>query len=245
MRAFVKPWGAIAPIVLLLCAGCDHDFLDCVGDDGHEDAYTRDYDLAGFDEIECRSAFRVSVKQASTFHVSVSVPACLRDRLDIDRSGSRLHVGASGGGCSGGERRITIELPSLKGIDASEACRIELEGIASVGAVALEARAASSVNGDLSATTTKLVLGSASEANLNGRTDQLDLEVREASRARLASFATRRTDARLAGASSATVRVSEWLGVTASGVSTLRYIGDPQLGRVELSGASRIERQAE
>jgi hypothetical protein len=47
----------------------------------------------------------------------------------------------------------------------------------------------------------------------------------------------------LSAARTATVSVGEWLDVTASGLSVLRYAGDPQLGRVNLSGGSRLERE--
>jgi hypothetical protein len=227
----------------LLGAGCDvHELVDhlgcCGGDCGRE--VTRTYDLADFDELDCRAAFNVTVQQGAQHRVTVTVSKDIEDDLVVRRDGNRLRLDLdSGHGC--GERRAVIEMPALRRVEARDVCRVRLDGPPSAGAVALDLSAASSVEGDLSASAIALRLSGASRADLAGATDQLDLEASGASRAELGDLTARRAGVDLDGASFARVRVSDWLDVVARGVSTLRYFGHPRLGRVDLSGGSRLE----
>jgi hypothetical protein len=227
----------------LLGAGCDvHDLVDhlgcCGGGCGRE--VTHSYDLADFDELDCRAAFDVTVRQGGQHRVTVTVAEDIEDDLVVRRDGNRLRLDLDNGHACG-ERRAVIEMPALRRVEARDVCRVRLEGPSSGGAVALDLSAASSVEGDLSASAIALRLSGASRADLAGATDQLDLDASGASRADLGDLAAIRAVVTLDGASWARVRVSEWLDVVASGASTLRYIGHPRLGRVDLSGGSHLD----
>jgi hypothetical protein len=223
-------------------AGCDiHDLTwDCWDDDCGPEV-TRTYDLSGFDAIQVEDAFRVTVRQAAGFRVEASVPERREDDLEIRRDGTWLRIG--GRGRCGAVSRVTVELPGLRRIEARDASRITLRDISSSGRLELDLSGASHVEGDLDADTTLVRLATASEAELEGTTERLELDLAEASRARLRDLASRRAEAELRAASTATISVSQWLDVTASGASVLRYAGDPELGRVDLSGGSRLERE--
>ena len=226
----------------LVGAGCDIDdlTLDCRDDDCGP-MITRTYDLADFEAIHVEDAFRVTVRQAASFHVEVSVPERREDDLEIRRDGAWLRIG--GKSTCGALSRVTVELPVLRRLEAKGASQITLRDIASPGRVELALSEASSVEGDLAAGAILVRLATASLAELEGSTEDLELDISEASRARLRGLASRRADAELRAASTATISVSQRLDVTASGVSVLRYIGNPELGRVDLSGGAQLERE--
>jgi len=203
---------------------------------------SRTYDFSGFDSIRVEDAFDVTVRQGDAFRVEVSVPEGAEDDLDVRQDGSWLHIGG-GGGCGSFARRATLELPVLRRLEAGSASRVTLRGLSSAGSLHMALSAASRVEGDLEADTTTLRLSLASSAQISGRTDLLELSVSEASRGQLDDLSSRSADVRLSAASNATISVSDRLDVTATAASVLRYIGDPELGRVDLSGGSRLERQ--
>ena len=60
------------------------------------------------------------------------------------------------------------------------------------------------------------------------------------SRLDASDFCVQNADIEVSGASSATVYVLGRLDVEVSGLSTLRYLGDPELGAVNLAGISRV-----
>jgi hypothetical protein len=238
--------GRLSMVVIpavLAATGCHIDDLTWgCHDRGCGPQVSRNYDFSGFDSIRVEDAFDVTVRQGDAFHVEVSVPEGAEDDLDVRQDGSWLRI-AGGGGCGSFARRATVELPVLRHLEAESASRVTLRGLSAPGPIQLALSAASRVEGDLEAETTILRLALASSAELSGRTDLLELTVSEASRGQLRDLLSQCVDARLSAASSATISVSDQLDVTATGASVLRYIGDPQLGRVDLSGGSRLERQ--
>jgi hypothetical protein len=223
-------------------AGCDIDDLTdgCWDDDCPE--ITRTYELDGFDAIQVEDALRLTVRQGDNFGVRVTVPERLEDDIEVSRDGNRLHIALDeGGGC--GERRVEIEMPLLRALEAQEASRVVLRGLSTPGTLELDLSGASRVEGDVSVAATVVHLSGASEAELSGTTERLELNASEVSRARLLDLSARSADVQLHSVSSGWVTVSERLDVAASGASVLRYAGDPELGRVDLSEGSRLERE--
>jgi hypothetical protein len=212
---------------------CDHDCGNQV---------TRTYDLSDFDEIECHSAFRVTVRQGAAYRVTVTVAEHDLDDVRVRREGNQLRFSLEHG-LLDGEAQAVVELPQLRHLEAYDASRVELEGISTSGPVRLELRSASKLEGDLTAGDLTLDLEAASHAELSGTVNGLKLDASGISEARLRALSSRRADVDLSGASSATIRVSEWLDVEASGLSVLHYFGDPRLGRIELSGGARLEHE--
>jgi hypothetical protein len=228
----------------LLAAGCHLDHLtdDDWCDHDCDSRITRTYDEVDFDEIECHSAFHLTVRQSNAFRVVVTVPERSVDDIEVRRNGNRLRLSLEHGFLDG-EARAVIELPLLRRIEAHDASEVRLERIASPGAIEVRLRGASKLEGDLEAERTVVDLGAASSATLTGTTDELDLDASGVSEAHLRDLSSRRADVELSSASTATIRVSEWLDVKASELSVLHYYGDPRLGRTDLSSGARIEHE--
>ena len=234
---------ALVPAVLF-AAGCV-DHLTDDGDRGDHDSgdsVTRTYDEVDFDEIEIHSAIHLTVRQSDSFRVRITVPERSLDEIEVRRSGSRLRLSMDNGFLDG-EARAVIELPLLRRVESHDAGQVRLERIVSPEAVAIQLDDASQLEGDLDAEGTVVDIGSASQARLDGRTGELKLHVSGVSEAHLRNLRCRRADVKLSSASSATIDVSEWLDVTASGLSVLHYYGDPHLGRVDTSSGGRIEHE--
>ncbi len=231
------------PLALLAGCGLDHITAHdgCHGR-GCDDVVTRSYDLAGFDEVDCRGGIEVLIRQGAGFRVTATVPDRLQTELEVRLEGSRLVIRPEDHWHgSHGDVEVTVEMPRLRRLAAGSGTEVRLEGISSPGSIEMEVEDASQVRGDLTAQAAVLRLGGASQAELNGTASRLDLEASGASQARLRDLSTRRADVELRSLSRATISVSDWLEVTVRELSCLHYAGRPQLGRVDVSGGSCLD----
>jgi hypothetical protein len=230
----------------LLATGCPCDHLTdgdwCDRDCDRHGQITRSYDEVDFDEIEVHSAFHLTVRQSDSFQVRVTVPERSVDNIQLRRSGGRIRLSMEHGFLDG-DVSATVELPLLRQVDAHDASEVRLERIESSGTVTLRLEDASKIRGELHANRTELDVSKASEATLDGRTDELKLDVSGVSEAHLRNLPTGRADVKVVSASSATIDVSDWLDVTAKSLAVLHYYGDPHLGRVDLSSGGRLEHE--
>ncbi len=235
---------ALVLSVLLAATACGFAGIDwdCSSHGCHSVA-TRTYDFKDFDSIQIQNAFNVTVQPAQEFRVSVTVAESTVPDLDVRQEGKRLVIGVRGNSCSCRDRRAVVTLPILRRVDAKDASQATLQGHLSSEKLELYFSDASKVMGDGTADATVLHLSDASDADLSGTTGRLELEVVDGSNARLRNLAARQADVVLRDGSSAFVSVADRLDVTASGGSSLRYAGEPVLGRTDVSGGSSLERE--
>lgn len=78
---------------------------------------------------------------------------------------------------------------------------------------------------------------------LTGTAETAGLEASGASSLRLANYRVQNADVRLSGASNADLEVSSRSDIEVSGASRLTFGGNPTVGRIEVSGASKINRR--
>ncbi|HEY90551.1 MAG TPA: DUF2807 domain-containing protein [Dehalococcoidia bacterium] len=125
-------------------------------------------------------------------------------------------------------------------IELSGASRAELRG--SSGDLVIKVSGASKVTGDMTAGNTRLHVSGASHVELSGSGKALVVETGGASNVKLGSFSTSDTDIRSGGASRTTVNVTGKLDAKLGGASVLRWKGEPTMGDIRTSGASRLEK---
>jgi Putative auto-transporter adhesin, head GIN domain len=116
---------------------------------------------------------------------------------------------------------VRVGVRTLRGIDASGACIVDVDGVA---------------GGDF-----RVALSGASQFTGNGRVDRLDADLSGASRISASTLTALIATVRLSGASVALLRVVQSLTGSVDGASTLDYLGDPSV-QVSTSGASTVRR---
>jgi len=127
-------------------------------------------------------------------------------------------------------------------VELSGASRAELRG--SSGDLVIKVSGASKITGDMTAGNTRLHVSGASHVELSGSGKDLVVDTGGASHVELGSFATGDTDIRSGGASRTMVNVTGKLDVKLGGASVLRWKGEPRMGDIRTSGASRLEKRA-
>ena len=243
-----------------LLAGCTREPLQ----PGDENAETRTYDFTGFSEVEIEDAFIASVTYADTFSINVTARENVINRVNVSVEGNTLKLGLDGWSWLWflrGTPTAVITMPALSALKISGASQVDVQGFSSGDDLGIEVSGASTINfddmesgdfnavisgasrvrGSLNAAGSDFELSGASQLELTGKADDLKIEASGASNVNLAGFPADNADIELSGASRGEVSVSGELDVTLSGASRLRYSGNPQLGRVDVSGASSLD----
>ncbi len=236
----------IAALVLALgLAACGDD------EEGDEEAVrgsgnvvTEDMEFADFTAVDAQNAFAVEISQSETFGVTIRVDDNILDLLDVSKAGDTLRIRLKP---PVSLRNATLEaeitMPDLQGLKLSGASRASVSGFRSSGQIDIDLSGASTLDGDLEAGEIDMHVSGASRVVLEGSATGLTIEASGASSLDLADFVVSTAEVDLSGASDATVNARERIDpVDVSGVSRLRYLGDPSLGDVSTSGASTVEK---
>ena len=196
-----------------------------------------------FEALDISHAFSVEVVQGDTYRVIVHVDDNFADDLEIVQQGAVLRIGLKPefrGGLTSATLEAEVTMPELSGIEVSGASQAEVSGFASNSPFSGEVSGASVLRGEIEAGDTHLDVSGAGSAELSGHGDGLTIDVSGGSSVDLANYPVTDVIIDASGASSVTVNVSGTLSVSASGASSVKYLGDPTLGSIDISGASNI-----
>ena len=196
-----------------------------------------------FEALDISHAFKVEVVQGDTYRVIVHVDDNFADDLEIVQQGAVLRIGLKPefrGGLTSATLEAEVTMPELSGIEVSGASQAEVSGFASNSPFSGEVSGASVLRGEIEAGDTHLDVSGAGSAELSGHGDGLTIDVSGGSSVDLANYPVTDVIIDASGASSVTVNVSGTLSVSASGASSVKYLGDPTLGSIDISGASNI-----
>jgi hypothetical protein len=219
----------------------------------------KEYALEGFSQVEVSNAVEFELTESESYSVMVTGYENLIERLDVELSEQTLVVRLKPGTYFRNNIKAVIGMPELDKLTVSGAsrgtavgfvstgvCILEISGASradidiEVGTVIMNVSGASRVTGAISTQTATLIISGASRCQLTGSSDAMNLDVSGASQAHLSEFPTENTNANVSGASKAIVNVTGLLNVDLSGASTLTYTGNPTLGMVNVTGASRL-----
>jgi stage V sporulation protein SpoVS len=229
---------------------------------GTGETITRTYDFTGFSRIEINTAFEVDVTPSEVYSVSITGYENLFDYFEVSKTTDTLKIRMKHGSFTTSNPRVVITLPALTYLSISGASHGSVKGFVSssdltlkvIGASSLdvvmaagksdvEVIGASQLNGSLTTTDARVKLSGASRMDISGFTETLDIEVSGASTADMFGFTTEDVWTDVSGASTVNLTVKGTLNVQVSGASTLNYKGTPELGKMDISGASSLHKK--
>lgn len=220
-------------------------FQSCVFIDGRLeplDNDSRTFDLRDFDQLEIGNAFDITVRQSGQF--SIFVRGDRRDIQDldvyVDRSG-KLVMRYRNWRLRRYDMDVEITMPTLRGIDFSGATNSSISDFGNIRDLDVELSGASKSTIDGDWDRVNVNISGASDLNLRGQGLSLGGDLSGASRIDAFDYPVDNVDLGLSGASNARVLVGKTLKVDASGASTLRYRGTPEV-RSNVSGGSTVKR---
>ena len=177
----------------------------------------------GIAAISASGALRVHAAFTGAESVEITAEDNLLPLLELVVAGDRLTLGWKPGisGVQSHGVDVRVGVRTLRGIDASGACTVDVDGLA---------------GGDF-----RVALSGASQFTGNGAVDRLDADLSGASRMITPTLTAGIASVRLSGASSALLRVVRSLTGSVDGASTLEFLGDPAV-QVSTSGVSVVRR---
>ena len=257
----------LIPVILALTLVAALVLPGCNGAIGSGNVITEKKDFTNFSSVDISSAFEVDITQSSTYSVIISADEDLFDYIEVTQVGSKLTILLSPRHIftdfTLGNRvlKAEITMASLHGLELSGASKGTVTGFRSASPLRLDVSGAttlklsnivsgdtdidisgaSKLSGNLTAGDADFTISGASSMDLSGVATNMEIEVSGASKVDLEKFRVGNVDVTLSGASEATVYVNEVLDVEVSGASRLYFVGNPTLGKTEISGASTIK----
>ena len=219
------------------------------------------FDFTGFSRIRVERALSIDILRADAYSVTIGDDFSrirmekIGDTLCIDRRShewftpfqGRPHVVVTmpllqeitlGGACQG--KVIGFQSGNDFAVRLSGACQLEFNTI-NAGNVKAEISGASNLSGEMSFSGEALFnISGASRVVLQGTGNNSRIMLSGASQARLGNLALRKVDLNISGASNAQIKVSDNLDVSVTGASRLEYSGNPNIGKIQVFGASSI-----
>jgi len=227
-----------------------------------ERVLTIEKDFKDFNRLQFSHAFHFEVRQGQEYSTVIRISEQAEKRLLAVQRGTTVSIGLTPG------PRIRLNKPVLKALvilpdvvslHLSGACQGKIIGFTSDAERTIHLDGASSLGGEIKGSDlyfgvsgasalalgctsrhTQVKLSGAGRITLKGRGGNLTVQATGASRVDLSHLRADDVKVILAGASQAEVRVKGRLDIHASGASSVRYKGEAILGKLELSGASKV-----
>jgi hypothetical protein len=225
-----------AVLLLAILSGCNYTFGPALQGSGVAKTETRS--PAPFSEIEVGGGVQLEVTVGPAPSLEITADDNILPHLRTDVSGDRLNIYVDVSYSASRGIEIKATTPALRALDASGASQTTVTGVkADRFQLDLSGASDCQLAGDVDAL--DVTLSGASRCTLAGDAKKLAVNCSGASHADAAALMADAATVELSGASTAQVHATTALVAAASGASTLRYAGQPKVER-KVSGASTI-----
>lgn len=205
---------------------------------------TQTYNFTGFDEIEIGSAFTVTVSQGNAYNVVVRVDDNLVDRLVVTQEENRIAIGLKDGTTvSRATLEADVTLPNLNRLNAHGAGRVQVNPFLMGDTFVVDASGAAEIRGDLDAVDLELEASGAGRVILTGTAANVQAHATGASIIDLSDLSAVDAQVDSSGGSTITVNIDGILDADADGGASVYYLGNPEMGTINVSGGSNVEQR--
>jgi len=229
----------IALIVLLVLS---MGMVACVRGSGN--VVTQQREVSGFNRIEIHGRGNLVLTQGDVESVTVEAEDNMITRVNTRVEDGRLLLEMKSALFVRPTRSVTyhVTVCDLTEIGVLGAGAISSTTPIRVPSLKLGAAGACDVNLDLDVDELNFKVAGAGNLTLRGRADAFNAEVVGASDVEALELLIRNATLRTAGATSITMNVSETLSLEVDGACDIRYAGDAEVIKQEISGSSSVSR---
>lgn len=205
---------------------------------------TQTYDFTGFDEIEIGNAFTATVTQGDAYSVVVRVDDNLVDKLVVTQEENRVAIGLQEGTIvSGATLEADVTLPRLSRVNAYGAGRVQLNSFETADVFFVDVFGAAELSGDVDAVDMELEARGAGRIYLAGTASNVQAKAAGAGVIDLTDLSAIDAQVEASGGSTVTVNIDGILDADADGASSVYYLGQPEMGTINVSGGSHVEQR--
>ena len=198
--------------------------------------------FSDFARLDVSSGFEVDITQSNTYKVVITASERIIDKIEVSKSGDTLNIRVQPGTVFGSSTlKAEISMPVLNGVALSGGTRGTSIGFNATEEFTVELTGASAFEiNNFVVSDISVDVSGASAFNAQGTGNDLVAVVSGASTLNFSNFHVNDANVELSGASHGTVYVAGRLDVSASGFSSLQYLGNPTLGNIDTSGGSTV-----
>lgn len=237
MRKIISTLTFSVFILSVIITGCGGEIA------GSGEIITESFDYTGFTMVEAESGFTLIVKQSQSFNIEVSTDDNILKYLDINKTGNTLKIGFSGGSISSTVLKAEISMPGIEGINLSGGARAAITGFNSNETFSVTLTGGSVLTGDITAGDTGLGISGGSMVTLTGSGKDLMVRSSDGSEIILDEFPVNNADINIDGGGRSFFNINGKLDTVLTGGSELYYSGEPEMGNVNVSGGSVLEKR--
>jgi hypothetical protein len=179
MKKFIVLFTTLLVLITVSLTGCSAVFHTT----SLSNIVDKTYDFKDFTKIELSNSFQYDIKQADNYSVVISAPQNELDRIDIRQSGDSLIVTMKYIPFLSANPRITVTMPQLNKLAASDSCEGSAIGFNSNNNLEIDLHSSSRLNMDITAGKTTIDISGSS--NISGKLTAADTNVNVTSSSRL------------------------------------------------------------
>lgn len=218
----------------LICLTCEEDERESSYDDRTD---SQSYNFDDFQEVTIEASIPVNIKYGESYEVKITGSENKFDDLNIRKQGSNLIISSSVNNWSGNS--LEIQLPEISNLNVIEDADVNLNGSNLEDTrVVVRNNGRLQLTGNLSSLNLRII--NDSRVDSEAIIDNLTMEVMDQSR--FYGYDGRIKDCTMIANSEARVRlnVTDYLGVEATGFSSVRYKGSPKVDIKDKSNSAVI-----
>lgn len=187
---------------------------------GSGDMETRSFDLDDFSEVIVGGAFDVDVTFGDYQEIKVTIDDNLWDILELEVKGDRLYIDWDESCRPDGDCRLRLTAKSLEAVTVKGAAEVDIN--------------------DFEGDSFRFELSGAAELEMSGEVEDLEIHVSGAGEIDTRDLQAQHVKVRISGAGNANITATESIDARVSGVGNIKYWGDPEKERTNVSGMGHI-----
>ena len=219
----------------LVCLSCEDD----VEEESTSTRNTKTTTLDSFSQVNIKGDFNLIIKQGRQNEISISGPSQSAERLSATVIGNKLNIMANNTAVDMNDLSIELTVENIDYLSISQGATVKFEN-ADLNKLTVITRddARAVINGTIER---GQVIGfGKSRIDIEGNLETLGIDLNDGSRLYAYEAQTRKAIVVTEEESRARISVSEYLSVQASGFSSVRYKGTPEVNIVDKSTSASI-----
>ncbi len=202
----------------IITIGCNSSFHTV---EGNGNSTTKSFNVSEFTKIDASSAFEIDVQVGESQSVKIETDENLMKYVEVSVKNNTLFLELENSTNLDGDMKAVISVESLKSIDLSGACKINVD--------------------DIDSDDFTVDVSGACKGVFSGNVKNLNLELSGASKLNTVELKAENLNIDLSGASKLDVHCENSLIIDASGASKVTVYGDPKTTKTDFSGASSVK----
>lgn len=234
------------PIYHLFLIAIVFTFTNCInvltGVNGNGNVVTEERSIEAFNAIDASGAIKIILVKNSSNTLTVTTDENLQSHVETYVRGNTLHITSRDIGKIT-ELEVIVNFDELEHIDLSGAVDVFTKNTLETERLEIDASGASELELDIETHRINIDMSGASEVRLTGNTNSMSFKGSGASSLNAYELKAEEVKVSISGAGEARVYASKELYASVSGAGSIRYSGEPENVRTDVSGAGSIRQK--